>query len=138
MLRRHEISDEVWNAIQDELPGQVSDPGRTAQDNRLFVNAVLWIARTGVPWRDLPRRFGHWNSVFQRFNRWCQRGVWDRILKAWQDPELECLMLDSTVVLAHQHAAGASRKKRGTPRSAGRAAASAPNCISRSMAGAVP
>src|ERR1022692_236444 len=75
MLRRHEISDEKWEAIRDLLPGQVGDPGATAKDNRLFVNAILWIAKTGAPWGDLPERFGKSNSVFQRFNRWCKTGV---------------------------------------------------------------
>ncbi len=68
-MRRHEIADGKWDRIKDLLPGKRSDPGRTAVDNRLFVNAVIWIARTGSPWRDLPERFGKWNSVFQRFNR---------------------------------------------------------------------
>ena len=93
-MRRHEVDEEQWAKVKDLLPGKASDPGRTAEDNRLFVNAVLWIAKTGVPWRDLPERFGKWNSVFQRFNRWCRRGVWQRVLAAWQDPDLECLMLD--------------------------------------------
>lgn len=110
-MRRHEIGDEQWVKIKDHLPGKAGDPGRTAEDNRLFVNAVLWIAKTGAPWRDLPERFGEWNSVFQRFNRWCHRGVWQRVLAAWQDPDLECLMLDSTVIRAHQHSAGARSKK---------------------------
>jgi len=129
-MRRHEITDEQWDQIKDLLPGKTDDPGRTAQDNRLFINAVLWIARTGAPWRDLPERFGPWNSVFQRFNRWCKRGVWERLLQAWQDPDLESLMLDSTVVRAHQHAAGARKKGAPTKRWAGRAAGSAPRCIS--------
>jgi putative transposase len=108
MNRRHELSDEQWIRIEPHLPGRVSDPGRTAEDNRLFVNAVVWIAKTGAPWRDLPERFGKWNSVFQRFNRWCRNGVWERVLNALGgDPELEYLLLDSTVVRAHQHAAGA-------------------------------
>jgi len=127
-MRRHEITDEQWNKIKDLLPGQRHHPGRTAADNRGFINAVLWIAKTGVPWRDLPERFGEWNSVFQRFNRWSQRGVWGRLLGVWQDPDLECLMLDSTVIRAHQHAAGARKKGARTKRSADRAADSAPSC----------
>jgi putative transposase len=105
-MRRHEITDEQWMKIRRLLPGKAGDPGRTAEDNRLFINAVLWVAKTGAPWRDLPERFGPWNSVFQRFNRWSKRGVWKRIFDAWKDPDLECLMLDSTVIRAHQHAAG--------------------------------
>jgi transposase len=105
-MRRHEITDEQWEKIKGLLPGKAGDPGRTADDNRLFVNAVLWIAKTGAPWRDLPERFGPWNSVFQRFNRWCKRGVWKQLFDTWKDPDLESLMFDSTVIRAHQHAAG--------------------------------
>jgi transposase len=101
MLRRQ------WNAIKDMLPGQEGDPGVTAKDNRLFVNAVVWIAKTGAPWRDLPDRFGNWNSVFQRFNRWCKAGVFQTVMKKLQDPDLGVLLLDSTIIRAHQHAAGA-------------------------------
>ena len=75
MKRRHELSDEQWLRIEPHLPGRKTDPGRTGKNNRLFVDAVLWIAKTGAPWRDLPERFGNWNSVFQRYNRWCKRGV---------------------------------------------------------------
>ncbi len=131
-MRRHEISDEQWDKIKDFLPGKPGDPGRTAEDNRGFINAVLWIARTGAPWRDLPERFGEWNSVFQRFNRWCKRGAWGRLLQVWQDPDLECLMLDSTVIRAHQHAAGAKKRGTETRPSVVRAADSAPNCTSPS------
>jgi transposase len=107
MLRRHEITDQEWDAIKDLLPGQEGDPGATAKDNRLFINAVMWIAKTGAPWRDLPERFGKSNSVFQRFNRWCKNGVFETIMAKWQDADLEVLLLDSTMVRAHQHAAGA-------------------------------
>lgn len=129
-MRRHEISDEQWNKIKDLLPGKPGDPGRTAADNRGFLNALLWIAKTGAPWRDLPERFGEWNSVFQRFNRWSKRGVWARLLQVWQDPDLESLMLDSTVTRAHQHAAGARKKGARTKPSGDRAAGSAPSCTS--------
>ncbi len=101
MLRRHEIADEQWSAIQDLLPGKEGDPGATAPDNRLFINAVLWIAKTGAPWRDLPERFGNWNSVFQRFNRWCKAGIFQIVMAKLQDPDLDILMLDSTVIRAH-------------------------------------
>jgi len=111
-MHRHEIKDEDWTRIQDLLPGQVGDPGVTAKDNRLFVNAVLWIAKTGVPWRDLPERFGLWNSVWKRFDRWAKKGVWKRVFETLQDPDLEWMIIDSTVIRAHQHAAG---KKGGKP-----------------------
>ncbi len=106
MRRRHELTDEQWDAIKDLLPGKEGDPGVTAKDNRLFVNAIFFVAKTGIPWRDLPERFGHWFNVFQRFNRWCKKGVFTRIFEALRDPDLEVLMLDSTVIRAHQHSAG--------------------------------
>lgn len=106
-MRRHEIPDVHWNAIKDLLPGQEGDPGATAKDNRLFISAVWWIAKTGAPWRDLPERFGNWNSVFQRYNRWCKAGVFQTIMEKVQDVDLEVLLLDSTSIRAHQHAAGA-------------------------------
>ena len=107
-MRRHELTDAQWNLMKDHLPGKRSDPGRTAKDNRRFVDGVLWLARTGAPWRDLPERYGCWNSAFQRYSRWSKRGVWQRILEALGgDVDLEHLLLDSTTVRAHQHAAGA-------------------------------
>lgn len=108
------ISDERWHRLAPLLPGKASDPGRTARDNRLFIDAVLWIARTGAPWPALPAHFGKYNSVFQRFNRWAKNGVWERIFDALQEPDTEWLLLDSTTVRAHQHAAGA--RKRGIRR----------------------
>lgn len=116
MLRRHELTDEQWRRIEPLLPGRNGDPGRTAVDNRLFVNAVRWVAKTGAPWRDLPERFGKWNSVFQRFNRWCQRGVWQRIAESLnEDLDLEHLLLDATIIRAHQHAAGGKGGRRRRP-----------------------
>ena len=111
-MRRHEIPEEQWERIKDLLPGKEGDPGVTAQDNRLFLHAVLWIGRTGAPWPDLPERFGKYNSVWRRFDRWAQKGVWERVFRALQDPDLEWLLLDSTIARAHQHAAGA---KKGVP-----------------------
>ena len=105
-MRRHALTDAQWNLIKDHLPGKRSDPGRTAKDNRRFVDGVLWLARTGAPWRDLPERYGRWNSAFQRYSRWSKRGVWQRILESLGgDEDLEHLLLDSTTVRAHQHAA---------------------------------
>lgn len=130
-MRRHELTDEQWYEISPYLPGRKCDPGRTAKDNRRFINAVLWIARTGAPWRDLPERFGNWNSVFQRYNRWCKRGVWDRLLAVLRgDPDLEQLLLNSTTVRAHQHAAGAKGGET-TRRSDVREAAGAPRFMPR-------
>lgn len=110
-MRRFELTDEQYDRIASLLPGKAGDPGRSAENNRLFLDAVLWILRTGCPWRDLPARFGPWNSVFQRFNRWVKKGIWAAVFKAVQDPDLEWLMIDASVIRAHQHAAGASKKK---------------------------
>lgn len=109
-MHRHAITNDHWDRIKDLLPGQAGDPGVTASDNRLFIDAVLWIAKTGAPWRDLPERFGKWNSVWRRFDRWSAKGVWLRIFEEMKDPDLEWLILDSTVIRAHQHAAGAEKK----------------------------
>ena len=109
-MRRHEISDEQWARIQDLLPGRPGQSGRPAADNRQFVNAVLWIGKTGAGWRDLPERLGHWNSQWRRFDRWAAKGIWQRIFRTLQDPDLEWLMLDSTVIRAHPCAAGAKKK----------------------------
>ena len=114
VMRRHEIADGAWERIASLLPGKEGDPGGTAADNRLFVNAVFWVARTGAPWRDLPERFGKWNTAFVRFNRWCKKGVWDRVFVEVQEPDLEWLFLDSSVIRAHRHAAGALKKKPAT------------------------
>jgi transposase len=102
------LSDERDARISGELPGKVSDPGQTATNNRLFVEAVLWIARTGSPWRDLPAEFGKWFSVYTRFWRWSQRGVWERVFKALSDdPDFEYVMIAGTICRVHQHGAGA-------------------------------
>jgi len=137
MQRRHAITDEQWSLIEELLPGRGDQPGRPAADNRLFVDGVLWIAKTGAPWRDLPERFGCWNSVFRRFSRWAQTGVWKRVLEALAgERDLELLILDTTIVRAHAHAAGAEKKVvvgRRRKLSAGREAASAASCMSPSM-----
>jgi putative transposase len=129
MARRYELTDEEWERIESLLPGREGDPGGHGEDNRLFVNAVIWIARSGAPWRDLPERFGLWNSVYQRFKRWSKAGVWEEVYRALQSPDLKALLLDSTVVRAHQHAAGSPEKKsRRTKASAARAAVSVASC----------
>ena len=117
------LSDGQWRRIEGLCAGKASDPGVTGRDNRMFVEGVLWIARTGSPWRDLPPVFGAWNSVFIRFNRWSRGGVWRRIFAALSDdPDFEYAVIDSTIVRAHQHAAGAKGGLKIRP-SAARAAA---------------
>ena len=113
MLPRHAICDADWDRIRHLLPGQPGQPGQVARDNRLFVDAVLWVAKTGAPWRDLPERFGNWNSAYRRFARWARKGVWARVLEHLADPDVEWLILDSTVVRAHPHAAGAPKNSGG-------------------------
>ena len=137
MRHRHAIWDEYWERIKHLLPGKPGDPGVTAKDNRLFVDAVLWIAKTGAPWRDLPERFGPWGSVWKRFDRWAKKGVWERAFEALQDPDLEWMVIDSTVVRAHQHAAGKKGGKAMRP-SAAPGADSAPRSISWSTPWATP
>jgi transposase len=134
MRPRHAIADADWERVKDLLPGRPGQHGGVAADNRLFVDAVLYVARTGIPWRDLPERFGNWNSVWRRFDRWAAQGVWGRVMDALRDPDLEWLILDSTAVRAHPCAAGS--KKSGTAAAArpsrrwgAAAAASAPRSM---------
>ena len=111
MAERRMLNDAQWLRIEDLLPGKPTDRGGRAADNRLFVEAVLYLARTGAPWRDLPQAFGNWHSVYVRFARWEGYGVWHRIAQALQgDADLEALFIDSTIVRAHQHSAGAPKK----------------------------
>lgn len=104
MRHRHELTDTRWQRIEPWLPGKISDPGRTATDNRLFVNAVLYVLKTGIPWPDLPERFGKPNTVWKRYDHWCTAGVWKRIGQALghtdlTGPHIE-VQLDSTSVKA--------------------------------------
>ena len=102
------LSDRQWERIAPELPGKQGDPGRTGKDNRLFVEAVLWIARTGAPWRDLPEAFGKWKTVYTRFSRWAEKGIWESLFnKMAEDPDFEYVIVDGTIVRVHQHGAGA-------------------------------
>lgn len=122
-MDRTVLSDARWDRIAPVLPGKDGDPGRSGTDNRLFVEAVLWVARTGAPWRDLPSAFGNWNSVFRRFRRWAEKGVFDLIFKALSgDPDFEYVMIDGTIIRVHQHGTGAKGGLKIRP-SAGRAAA---------------
>src|ERR671912_490555 len=101
-------TDAQWERLAPLTPGRPGDPGATGRDNRRFVEAVLWIARTGAPWRDLPAELGNWNSTWRRFDRWSARGVWQRLFAAMaDDPDFEYVIVDATIVRAHQHSAGA-------------------------------
>ncbi|MGY3294838.1 transposase [Bradyrhizobium sp. LM3.6] len=120
---RFVLTDAQWAKMEPHCLGKPGDPGRSGKDNRLFVEAVLWIARTGSPWRDLPAMFGHWNSTFTRFRDWVKADVWKRLFEAISDdPDMEYAMVDATIVKVHRHGQGAKggRKAR---RSAARKAA---------------
>ncbi len=108
-MRRHELTQEEWDRIKHLMPAQPGDPGvtTTEEQDRLFVNAVAWMARTGAPWRDLPERFGNWDAVYQRFNRWAAKGRWEALQQTLgEDADFEWVLIDSTTIRAHQHAAG--------------------------------
>lgn len=102
------LRDDQWERLAALVPGKAGDPGRTGANNRMFVEAVLWKARAGAPWRDLPDVFGAWNSLFQRFRRWAGRGVFERLFKVLSgEPDFEYALVDGTLVRVHQHATGA-------------------------------
>lgn len=114
MVRRYGLRDDQWSRIEYLLPGRADTIGVTAKDNRLFVEAVIYRYRAGLPWRDLPERFGDWKNIHRRHRRWSESGVWQRVFEHLaEDADNEYAMIDSTIVRAHQHAAGA---KGGTTR----------------------
>ena len=119
MSRRYALRDDQWERIEDLLPGREGSVGVTAKDNRLFVEVVLYRYRAGIPWRDLPQRFGDFRVVHTRFSRWARTGVWERVFKHLaQDADNEYAMIDATIVRAHQHSAGTQKKVAKTRRSA--------------------
>ena len=112
--RRYALRDDQWERIKNLLPGRPGYVGVTARDNRVFVEAVLYRYRAGMPWRDLPERFGDFRVVHTRFTRWARTGVWQRVFETLaEDADNEYAMLDSTIVRAHQHSAGALKKAGG-------------------------
>jgi putative transposase len=105
-IKRYELSEVQWQKIAPMLPGKAGDPGRTAADNRLFINGVLWVLRSGARWSDLPERYGKYKTVHKRFTRWARAGVWERIFAHLaRDRDNEYLMIDSSIVRAHAQAA---------------------------------
>ncbi|WP_340622187.1 IS5 family transposase [Xenorhabdus siamensis] len=107
--RRHDISDHIWSLLEPHLPGRKGAWGRVAYDNRLFINAVFWILRTGAPWRDLPPDYGDWKNTHRRFCRWRDKGVWEGLLEELIfEPDFEWLMIDASHIKVHPHAAGAA------------------------------
>jgi transposase len=110
-MTRYGLRDDQWERIKDLLPGKAGDVGATAQDNRRFVEAVLYRYRAGIPWSDLPERFGDWKKTHRRFSRWAKAGVWERVFQRLAaDGNNQYAMIDSTIVRAHQHSAGALKK----------------------------
>lgn len=102
------LNDAQWERIAPLLPGKPGDPGRSGEDNRLFVEAVLWLVRAGAPWRDLPEHFGKWGSVWKRFRRWAEQGIFERIFHELSgDPDFEYALIDGTIVKVHRHGTGA-------------------------------
>ena len=107
-MDRRLLNDAQWARIAPLLPGKKGDPGRPGADNRLFVEAVLWVVRAGTPWRDLPAAFGKWYSVWRRFRRWALKGVFERVFKELsQDPDFEYALIDGTIIKVHRHGTGA-------------------------------
>lgn len=111
-MRRYGLREDQWSKIENLLPGRKETVGITAKDNRLFVEAVLYRYRAGIAWRDLPERFGDFRVIHTRHTRWSKTGVWEKVFKMLaQDADNEYAMLDSTIVRAHQHSAGAKKKE---------------------------
>ena len=123
MKRRYELTDQEWDQIADLFPEEnTGKPGRPPKENRTMLNAMVWLARSGVPWRDLPERYGPWETVYSRFRKWIEDGILDNIFRILSlEAELEELSIDAYIVQAHQHSAGA--KKGGLPVRSGTAAA---------------
>ena len=105
---RELLNDDQWERIAPLLPGKKGDPGRSGEDNRLFLEAILWLVRAGAPWRDLPPHFGKWSSVWKRFRRWAEKGVFEQIFNELSaNPDFEYALIDGTIVKVHRHGAGA-------------------------------
>ena len=104
--KRYELSPAQWRRVEGLLPGKPGDPGRSGVDNLTFVNGVLWVLRSGAHWHDLPERYGKWKTLHQRFTRWAKAGVWEKVFASLiKDRDNKYLMLDTTLVRAHQQAA---------------------------------
>ena len=107
-MSRRTLTDEQWERIAGYLPGRGGTRGRSGVDNRLFVDAILWMAGNAARWRDLPEVFGKWTGVHARFRRWSHAGVWERLFHSLADtPDFEYVLIDSTISKVHADAAGA-------------------------------
>lgn len=110
MIRRHEISDNDWERIKNTIPPENTGKGRPSKSNRLMLNGMLWRAKTGSPWRDLPERYGPWKTVYSRFCIWSKNGVFQKLFESLcADADMQDVSIDSTSCKAHQHAAGAKK-----------------------------
>ena len=115
MTKRYALRDDQWSRIENLLPGREGTVGVTAEDNRLFVEAVLYRYRAGIPWRDLPSRFGDFKVIHTRHSRWSRKGIWEMIFQHLaKDRDNEYQMIDATIVRAHQHSAGAKNSDKKT------------------------
>jgi transposase len=115
-MRRGELTDKQWERLEPLLPPQKPRTGRPNLDHRQVINGILWILRTGAPWRDLPERYGKWSTVASRFYRWRKNSIWKRLLAQLQaegdaqgELDWEVHFVDGSIVRAHQHAAGAKK-----------------------------
>jgi transposase len=110
MLRRHEISDNNWERVKDLLPPENTGEGRPSKPNRAMLNGMLWQAKTGAPWRDLPEYYGPWQTVYFRFRKWSNIDVFKKLFKSLcSDADMQDISIDSTSCKAHQHSAGAKK-----------------------------
>ena len=116
-MGRGDLTDKQWQKLQPLLPAQKPQTGRPNISHRKVINGILWVLRTGAPWRDMPTRYGKWQTVSSRFYRWRQAGIWDAVLTALQaesdqkgELDWEIHFVDGTIIRAHQHAAGAKKQ----------------------------
>ena len=122
-MDRFVLTDAQWARMEPHCLGKPADPGRSGRNNRLFVEAVLWIVRTGSPWRDLPPAFGNWSSVYTRFRDWVRADVWKQLFDAVsEEPDMEYAMVDATIVKVHRHGQGAKGGLKARPSGARKAA----------------
>ena len=110
VMPRTKLTDRQWRLIEPLLPGKAADPGRTGMNNRMTLEGIIWVMRTGAPWRDLNPKFGKWNTIHKRFRRWTMAGVFDRIFKATHgNLDLRTVMVDGSFAKVHQHGTGAPK-----------------------------
>lgn len=117
-MRRHELTDQQWEKLKPFLPPQKPEVGKPNEDHRRIINGILWKLKTGAPWRDIPEQYGPWSTVYSRFFRWRNQGIWDRILSALEsrgdaqgEVDWDIHFVDGTIIRAHQHAAGAKQSE---------------------------